>query len=167
MEKYYALINTNLVEAVIVIDSNNNEFISSLESQYNHVIDVTSNTPRPSYGDSYYSDTNTFVSNTTSVVYINDNNIQGHIEIDLSEGFEPFELSEYTVSYEAETDMIVIGCKKYSAPGFIDALNKVMIENEHTFDCFTSLDEGPAHGKFGITWDDAQLLYDNLIRDRL
>lgn len=163
MEKYYALINNNLVEAIAVGDEN---FYSIAQNQYNLVVDVTDLETRPASGDSYYPDTNTFVPNNTNIVFVNDNT-DHHIDIDLSGGLEPFKLSQYTVSYEEEEDMIVIGCKKYSAPGFIDALNKIMAENEHTFDCFTSLDEGPVHGKFGITWDDAQLLYDKLIRDRL
>jgi hypothetical protein len=157
MEKYFALIKNNIVEKVIVATD---KFLSNIEKQYDLIIDVTDNINRPAAGDSYYSKTKCFVSNNIDInhipVDISANHMQNVINVD----FKPFQLSKYDVKYE--NDMIIIGCKHYSVLGLFDALHKVLIEKQHTTSHFTTLDEGPAHGKFGITWDDAQKLYDTL-----
>lgn len=157
MEKYFALIKDGLVESVIVA---NDDFLTHVENKFDLIIDVT-NLARPSPGDSYYSDTQTFVPNEHITHSISADMNADHLQQGTEEGFAPFKISKYTVSYD--NGFIVIGCKKYSAPGFMDALHRVLIEKEKTVGIF-STSKGPAHGKFGITWGDAQMLYNALVK---
>lgn len=150
--KYFALINNNLVNKVIVADDS---FIEEVISQWDIVLDVTDRRPNP--GDSYYPDTDEFISNNTDVHYISS-------DVQIGD-FEPFTLSKYSVS--KEDDMIKIGCKLYSASGIYDVLHALLIEKVTTTELFTSEETGPTHGKFGITWEDAQTLYDVLCGAKL
>lgn len=158
MEKYFALIKNNLVDSIIVADES---FLTIIQSKYDAVVDVTDN--RPNVGDSYYPDVNEFISN---LEIINEIDPELYLEDALpngtEDGFEPFKLSKYSVSYK--DGMVQIGCKYYSAQGLLHVLHKLLIEEEQTTHCFTAADDGPAHGKFGVTWDDAQQLYDVLIK---
>lgn len=160
MEKYFALIKNNIVEGVVV---GNDAFLSQIQDVYSDVVDVTDR-PRPAAGDSYYKDTDSFISNTVHMNHIPVDMSADHLLTGTEEGFEPFQLSQYSVKYE--NGVITIGCKKYSAPGLLDALHKVLIEDHQTTSHFTQLEDGPTHGKFGITWDDAQKLYDALVKVR-
>lgn len=160
MEKYFSLIKNGLVVSIIVADD---DFIQQIEHDYDFIIDVTDN--RPNIGDSYYSDTNIFISNTELAPEIQVDLSADYLQHGTEDGFEPFNLSRYSVKYE--DGMVHIGCKKYSGPGLLDALHKVLIENETgTVACFKIDENGPAHGQFDITWEDVQLLYDALIRVR-
>lgn len=157
MEKYFALIKNNIVESVVV---GTDDFISHMDGKYDHIIDVTEG-DRPSTGDSYYKDTEEFISNAGHTHHIPVDLEAEHLQKGTEDGFEPFTISKYSVSYK--DGFIHIGCKKYSAPGLLDALHKGLVEKQQTVGIFTS-ENGPAHGKFGITWDDAQKLYDALIK---
>lgn len=156
--KYYALIKDQIVEGVIIGEDS---FISILADQYDSIVDVTDRS-RPSPGDSYYLDVDTFISNTAQVTDIPVDLQDSHLQQGLSDGFDPFQISQYTVSYA--DGVITIGCKSYPAIGILDTLYKLLIEKQQTTTYFTSSPEGPAHGKFGITWDDAQKIYDALIQ---
>lgn len=158
MEKYFALIKNNLVNSVIVATD---EFIPLIKHKYEIIVDVTNKT-RPNVGDSYYSDIDTFIPNTIGANHINVDLQAEHLKTGTEEGFEPFTLSKYSVKYD--NGMVHIGCKSYTPAGLFDALHKVLIEDTQTTHCFTTLEDGPAHGKFGITWDDAQKLYDVLLK---
>lgn len=160
MQKYLALINNNLVEHVVVGDDN---FIEHIKNQYDTIVDVT-NRQRPSQGDSYYPQTKQFISNSTNFNII-DVDLPDRLKQGTNEGFEPFQLSKYSVTYSNR--IVTIGCKQYSATALLDALDKVLISDEAVSHCFITGDAGPAHGKFGITWEDAQKLYDALIKVKL
>lgn len=160
MEKYFALINNNLVEHVVV---GNDNFIEHVKNQYDTIVDVTDE-QRPAQGDSYYPQTKQFISNSKNLNMI-DVNLPDRLKQGTNDGFEPFQLSKYSVSYS--NGVVAIGCKQYSAVGLLDALDKVLISDEAVSHCFITGDAGPAHGKFGITWDDAQKLYDALIKVKL
>jgi hypothetical protein len=155
MEKHFALIKNGIVEGVILADD---IFINNIKEKYDLILDVT-NINRPATGDSYYVKTNTFVSNTEDIVHVPVDMSGKHMQNGTEIGFKPFKISKYSVTWE--DGMVVIGCKKYSAPGFFDALHKIFIEKQDTISHFTTIN-GPAHGKFGITWDDVQKLYDVL-----
>lgn len=157
MEKYFALIKNNIVESVVI---GTDEFLSHIKDKYDHVIDVTES-DRPSTGDSYYKDTEEFISNAGHTHHIPVDLDEDHLKQGTEDGFEPFKISKYSVSYK--DGFIYIGCKKYSAAGFLDVLHKGLIEKQQTIGVFTSTN-GPSHGKFGITWEDAQKLYDALIK---
>lgn len=161
MEKYFALIKDGLVKEVIVASD---DFIPLIQDQYDHIIDVTGKS-RPSVGDSYYSNTEEFIQNNldTIVLPVIDEDAD-YLNEGTEDGFEPFQISKYSVSYK--DGFIQIGCKKYSAPGFLEALHKTLVEKEEAIECFNTVD-GPAHGKFGITWEDAQKLYDALRKVKL
>ena len=161
MEKYFALIKNNLIESVIVASD---DFVQTIKGDWDHVVDVT-NTVRPSVGDSYYSDTGAFVSNSVDVNHIPADLSAKHLKEGTQEGFEPFQLSKYSVKYE--DGMVVIGCKRYSLAGFIDSLHKFVIEKQKTSKHFTTLNGNPCHGKFDITWEDMQKLYDVLIKVKI
>lgn len=156
---FYALIKNNLVQSIIVADDT---FIQSL-TDYDHIIDVTDN--RPCVGDSYYPETGVFTSNTETSIILPVENIE-HLT-GTEEEIVPFRLSKYSVSYDSTTKMVKIGCKNYDLLMLKDALYKGLIENQQHPHCFTSLENGPMHGKFGITWEDAQLLYDKLMKVRI
>jgi hypothetical protein len=160
MEKHFALIKNNIVEQIIVADV---DFINHVKEKYDLVIDVTDS--RPAVGDSYYPDTKTFISNNQTLHEIPVDLNAEHLHQGTEDGFEPFEMSKYSVSYKDE--IITIGCKQYSALGMLDTLHKLLIEKQHTTTYFTSLEKGPTHGKFDVTWDDAKKLYDLLVKVKL
>lgn len=161
MEKYLALIKNKLVISVIVA---NEEFINVIKSKYDYIIDVT-NQKRPEIGDSYYPSTGEFISNNLAVNDIPLDGIEEHLTAGTEEGFEPFKLSKYMVSYS--DGIITVGCKQYPALGFLDSLHKVLVEKQHTTTIFTSADEGPSHGKYDITWEDARILHEALKKVKL
>lgn len=160
MSKLFALVKNSLVVSVVVAKE---DALEHLQGTCDLVVDVTKG-HRPEPGESYYSDTKTFVSNSRTHHHIHADKTAPHLNQGTEDGFEPFKLSQHTVSY-AE-GVITIGCKSYSALGFMDALHKVLIEKNSTVGVFSTA-KGPAHGKFGITWDDAQALYDALSKVRL
>lgn len=160
MEKHFALVKNNLVEAVIV---GTDTFAQHVKDKYDFVIDVSEGL-RPSAGDSYYYDTKTFVANNLSEHQIPVDLSAAHLHTGTESGFKPFEISKYSVSYK--DGIITIGCKNYSAVGILDTLHKLIVDKKQTTTYFTALKEGPTHGKFGITWDDAQKLYDALKKVR-
>jgi hypothetical protein len=156
MEKHFAIIKNGLVQGIIVAEIN---FINSLAPQYDFIIDVSEG-QRPTTGDSYYPDTKTFVSNHLVEHTIPVDLSLPHLHMGTQDGFEPFLTSKYSVSYESGT--ITIGCKKYPAIAILDTLHKLLVEKQKTTTYFTALKDGPTHGKFGITWEDAQKIYDAL-----
>jgi len=156
MDRYYALVDNSIVVGVVVADES---FAAQLSTEHSAVIDVTDSS-RPTPGDSYYPDVGAFVSNTQQVTDIPVDLEADHINGGSDDGFEPFNLSHYSVSYSA--GVVTIGCKLYPAAGLLDTLHKLLVEKQQTTTFFTSSPEGPMHGKFGITWDDAQALYDKL-----
>lgn len=160
MEKYFALINNSLVVSVAVGDDS---FLSHIDGKYDLVVDVT-NRDRPMPGDSYYSNIDSFISNSIETIHIPVDLSAAHLNSGTEKGFEPFNISKYSVRYDKGT--IQIGCKKYSAPGFMDALHKILIEKETTVHCFDT-SKGPTHGKFEVTWDDVKKLYEALKKVRL
>jgi len=160
MEKHFALIKNNLVEAVIV---GNDDFLENIRGKYDFAIDVSEGL-RPATGDSYYPDTKTFVANHLTDHRIPVDLSSAHLHTGTENGFKPFQISKYSVSYE--NGVITIGCKKYSAVGMLDTLHKLLIDKQQTTTYFTALKTGPTHGKFEITWDDAQKLYDALRKVR-
>ena len=87
-----------------------------------------------------------------------------HLSSGTEEGLTSFNLSKYTVHY-AE-GKLTIGCKTYPAAGILDTLHKLLVEKQQTTTFFTASPEGPMHGKFGVTWEDAQKLYDALRKVR-
>lgn len=158
MERYYALIKKGLVIHIVVADDS---FLRHV-SEYT-VVDVTGG-DRPHVGDSYLPDTSTFLSNnkeTIELPYDEDSRADEGTE----EGFEPFNISKYRVSYEA--GYVFIGCKKYSALGLMDALRKTLVEKKENAACFSASDIGPTDGTFHITWEDAKRLYEALGRVKL
>jgi hypothetical protein len=157
MEKYFALIKKHMVESIIVA---NDAFAKELLSKYDYVVDVTKQ--RPTVGDSYYPETDSFISNTTDFHHIPVDLEAEHLQKGTEDSFEPFKLSKYSVSYE--NGVVTIGCKQYSAPGLLDSLHKVLIEDHSTVAYFNTMGPNPGHGKFDITWEDAQALYDALIK---
>jgi hypothetical protein len=163
MEKHFALIKNNIVEHVIVATD---DFLSHLMKKYDLdlIIDVTGDS-RPTAGDSYYPDTKTFIANHTVVHTIPVNLNAEHLHQGTEDGFQPFEMSQYSASYK--DGMVTIGCKQYSAIGMLDTLHKLLVDNQRTTTYFTALKEGPAHGKFGITWDDAKKLHEALKKVKL
>jgi hypothetical protein len=163
MEKHFALIKNGIVEKVIVASLNGN-FIGSIVTEYDLIIDV-SDGPRPATGDSYYADTKTFVSNHHTVHHIPFDPNAEHLRQGTEDGFAPFEMSKYSVSYK--DGMVTIGCKQYSAIGMLDTLHKLLVEKKQTTTLFTSLEKGPTHGKFDVTWDDAKKLHEALKKVKL
>lgn len=160
MEKHFALIKNNIVEYTVVATD---EFAIQLAKKYDLVIEVGDN--RPTTGDSYYPDTKTFVSNHQTVHHIPFDPSAEHLHNGTEDGFEPFEMSKYSVSYK--DGMVTIGCKQYSAIGMLDTLHKLLVEKKHTTTLFTSLEKGPTHGKFDVTWDDAKKLHEALKKVKL
>jgi hypothetical protein len=156
MEKHYALVKNNLVEAVIV---GTDDFIEHIKNKYDFIIDVSKD-PRPTTGDSYYPDTGTFVANHLVEHQIPVDMSADHLHNGTNSGFESFKISKYLVSYK--DGVITIGCKKYSAPGILDTLHRLLIEKQRTTTYFTTLESGFTHGKFDITFEDAQKIYDAL-----
>lgn len=157
MEKHFALIKNGIVEKVIVATY---DFLPHLMEKYGLDLIVEVNDLRPTAGDSYYIDTKTFVANHLSTHQIPVDLSAVHLHEGTQDGFEPFEISKYSVSYK--DGMITIGCKKYTAIGMLDTLHKLLIEKKQTTTYFTALKEGPTHGKFLITWGDAQKIYEAL-----
>lgn len=158
MEKHFALIKDGVVEGVIVATD---DFLQHINNKYDFIIDV-SDIKRPSAGDSYYSDTKTFVCNTSDSHQIPVDLSAEHLHQGTRDGFEPFQISKYSVSYKDGT--ITIGCKQYSAIGMLDTLHKLIVDKQQTTTYFTALKDGPTHGKFGITWEDAKKIYEALNR---
>lgn len=161
MEKHFALIKNNLVEAVVV---GTDTFIQSIKDKYDFIIDVSEG-QRPTTGDSYYPDTKIFISNHSVEHQIPVDTSSIHLHNGTESGFKPFETSKYSVSYE--NGVIKIGCKNYSAIGMLDTLHKLLVEKQQTTTYFTALKEGPTHGKFGITWEDAKKIYEALSKVKL
>lgn len=161
MERYYALIKNHIIESVVVA---NDDFLSHIKDKYDYIIDVTDN--RPNIGDSYYPATEEFISNTEKNHIIDvDTNLE-HLQLGEDDGFAPFTLSKYSVKYNK--GLVTIGCKQYNAAGLLDALHRGLEEHERgTVSCFMTHDDGPSHGKFGITWDDAHKLYEALRKVKL
>jgi hypothetical protein len=163
MEKHFALIKNNMVERVVIATD---DFLPHLMKKYelDMIIDVTGD-DRPTAGDSYYPDTKTFVSNHSTIHEIPADLNAEHLHLGTDSGLEPFKMSKYSVSYK--NGMVTIGCKQYSAIGMLDTLHKLLIEKKKTTTYFTALEEGPTHGKFGITWDDARRLHEALKKVKL
>jgi hypothetical protein len=163
MEKHFALIKNNIVEHVIVATE---DFLPHLMKKYglDLIIDVTGDN-RPTAGDSYYPDTKTFVANHMTAHNIPADITAEYLHQGTEDGFEPFELSQYSVSYK--NGMVTIGCKQYSVMGVMDTLHRMLVEKQQTTTYFTSLKEGLAHGKFSITWDDARKLHEALKKVKL
>lgn len=159
MEKHLALIKNKLVMSVAI---GNDDFAAHVRDQYDYIIDVT-NRERPTVGHSYYPETDSFIDNSNDVNLIPVDMNVSHMKMGAEDGFEPFNISKYSVSYK--DGMVQIGCKKYSAVGLFDALHRVLIDKEavDTIHCFR-VAGGPGHGKFAITWSDARLLYEALSR---
>lgn len=143
-----------MVEAIVVADK---EFLEHISDKYDEVLNLT-DVKHPTTGDSYYSETKMFVSNT----------ITGHhdIKYDLNaphlrggknETFEQFKISKYTVKHENRT--VYIGCKSYPAAGLMDTLHKLLIEKYKVTTYFLATKDGPSHGKFGVSWEDAEKIY--------
>lgn len=151
MEKYFALIKNDLVQHIIVADD---DFLKHIKKDYDHIVDVT-NTDRPQPGDSYYPKTESFIANHIELTDISD-------EPAPELNFEPFHISKYHVSHQ--DGYIIIGCKKYSAAGFIKEVKKIAERTEDTTSTFVARPEGPAHGKFGVTWADVQKIYEIIIK---
>ena len=162
MEKHFALIKSSIVEKVIVATD---DFLPHLMEKYNLDLIVEVNDPRPTAGDSYYADTKTFVANHLSTHQIPVDLSAEHLHQGTEDGFEPFEISKYSVSYK--DGMITIGCKQYSAIGMLDTLHKLLVEKQQTTTYFTALEKGPTHGKFDVTWDDARKLHEALKKVKL
>lgn len=160
MEKHYALIKKSLVIAVVV---GNDSFLSHIEGKYDYVIDVT-NRERPSAGDSYYHEIDSFLNNEVEEVYVPVDKTAPHLNQGTEDGFEPFNLSQYSVRYD--NGWVQIGCKKYSAAGLFDALHSIVVKNTSTIHVFHTT-HGPAHGKYGISWNDVTLLYEKLKKVKL
>lgn len=158
--RHFALIKGGIVQSVVF---GNAEFAESIRGQYEQIVEVTDRT-RPSPGDSYYPDQDAFHSNDAAIVHIKVDLTADHLNRGTEVGFKPFKLSKYNVSYE--DGFIRIGCRKYSAHGFMDALHMILIEKQTSAHCFRT-GKNPGHGKFDITWDDAQMLYDALSKVRL
>jgi len=162
MEKHFALIKNGIVEKVIVA---NDSFLPHLMEKYSLDLIVEVGENRPTAGDSYYPDTKTFVANHIAVHQIPVDVSGKHLHNGTEDGFEPFHISKYSVSYA--DGMITIGCKQYSAVGMLDTLHKLLVEKQKTTTYFTALEKGPTHGKFDVTWDDAQKLYEALKKVKL
>jgi hypothetical protein len=154
--RYFAIVKNNIVESVIVSEE-------ALHIEGAELIEVSED-KRPGPGDSYYAESNTFVANDTTLNLIEATPPE-HLLTGTDEGFPPFRISKYEVSYES--GIVTIGCKKYSARGLLDALHKVLDKDHTVTSHFEVRDEGPAHGKFGITWDDAEQLYAALKKVKL
>lgn len=159
---YIALIKNNLVDAITEGDA---AFLSYAATQYDGAIDVTDTDPRPQPGDSYYARVGAFVSNAAIYTPLNNLELASLLAQGTLDGFAPFNLSSYSVSYA--DGIVTIGCKQYGARGLLQALYEVLQEHKTDVADFTTNDDGPAHGKFGITWDDAQMLYDALVQVNL
>jgi len=155
----YALIKNNLVESVIVGDS---DFIKNI-NDYDAIIDVSNLSVSP--GDSYYPDTAIFISNTSQLHDIPVDKSALHLNLGTESGFPDFNISKYTVKYKDGN--ITIGCKTYPAIGVLDTLHKMLIQKEKTTTIFSCASGNPSHGKFDITWEDAQAIYDALIKVKL
>lgn len=156
-ELYLALVRNNMVRTIAVGDA---EFVAYAESRYDYVIDVTNHTPRPVQGDSYYPETGQFISNTQTETPLTCAELDPAIPEGTAESFAPFPLSQYSVSFADH--VVTVGCRRYGAKGLLQALYEVLVENETTVEAFHTMSTGPAHGKYGITWDDATLLYNAL-----
>lgn len=159
MQKYLALINKNIVHSVVIGDE---KFLEHVSNEYDFVVDVT-DIKRPTAGDSYYPEANQFVNNELEIISIPANLDEEHMKRGTENGFEPFNISKYSVRYE--NGMVQIGCKKYSAAGLFDVAHKILIEKTKTIHYFDT-SNGPTHGKFAVTWDDVKKLYDALSRVR-
>ena len=162
MEKHFALIKNGIVEKVIVATD---DFLPHLMEKYSLDLIVEVGDDRPTAGDSYYADTKTFVSNHLAIHDIPVDMSTVRLYNGTENGFEPFQMSKYSVSYK--DGMITIGCKQYSAAGMLDTLHKLLIDKQQTTTYFTALEKGPTHGKFDVTWEDAQKLYDALKKVKL
>lgn len=163
MEKYFALIKNNIVKSVAVGDD---DFLAHIQSQYDFVVDVT-NRDRPTIEDSYYPDSDSFVSNAVAQIVDVPTDIDAeHLNQGTDDGFEPFRISKYVVKYD--NGIVQIGCKKYPAAVLLDALYKALVEEqEGTLYCFNTAGEKPVHGKFDISWEDAQKIYDALSKVKI
>lgn len=160
MSKYFALIKNRLVQGIIVADD---VFRDTIKNDYDVILDVT-NVARPAVGDSYYPATEEFVSNLATEVNIPVDHSLDYLNEGTADGFETFATSKYTVQYQ--DGFITIGCKKYSAPGVLVALHEFLNEDPEVSGCFTIESGNPAHGKYEITWEDAQMIYDALKKVR-
>jgi hypothetical protein len=163
MEKHFALIKNNIVEHVVIATE---DFLPHLMKKYNldTIVDVTAS-ERPTAGDSYYPDTKTFISNHSTIHEIPADLGAKYLHEGTEDGFEPFEMSKYSVSYK--DGMVTIGCKQYSGIGMLDTLHKLLVEKQKTTTYFTALETGPTHGKFDVTWDDAKKLHEALKKVKL
>lgn len=149
---YYALVRYDMVRTVAVGDA---DFATYAATKYDYVIDVTDMDPRPVQGDSYYG--GKFVSNTETELSLDDLELDPAIPEGLAVTFAPFQLSKYAVSFA--DGVVTIGCKHYGAKGLLQVLYALLVESAPVIDSFHVMDTGPAHGRYGITWDDANLLY--------
>lgn len=158
-----ALVKNNLVESLAVGDA---DFALHVKNKYDYVIDVTDR-DRPSPGDSYYPLSDRFIVNRDDLAAMSVAQSNApHLTNGTEDTFEPFKLSKYSVSYDKDSKIVIIGCKKYPIVGLLDALHKVLIDKEQDLHCFMVLKDGPTHGKFGITWNDAKILYETLSKVR-
>lgn len=162
MSKYYALINNSLVVDVIVAEDDT--FLSNINNLYDTIVDVTDRT-RPSTGDSYNSGSDSFVSNAVTYIDAVIDTSQDFLHQGTEDGFDSLLLSKYTVS--CADGEVTMDCKRLDALVLLDALHKFLVDDADVVGDFTSTEEGPGYGKFIITWDDAQLLYNALIKVRL
>lgn len=159
MEKYLALIKNGVIENIVIGDDS---FIEHIQPQYDAVIDVTHGA-RPHCGDSYYPDSKSFISNQSHHHDLAVDYDKEHLQKGTKDSFEPFAISQYSVKYK--NGFVLIGCKRYPAAPLLDALHRGLKRRERgTVSCFYATESGPTHGKFDITWDDAQKLHDALIQ---
>lgn len=159
MEKYFAILKNNIVESVILAGD---DFMDThIKSEY---VDVTDR-QRPSPGDSYSPELDKFISNDLKFIEFDTDPDQEHLQSGTDDSFPPMQLSKYSTSYA--DGVVTIGCKKLSAISLLDALHKILVDKEQNVGDFEASPEGPGHGKFGISWDDAKKLYDALSKVRL
>lgn len=151
---YLALVRYGMVRTIAVGDA---DFMTYASTLYDEVIDVTDVSPRPVQGDSYYAETGQFVCNHTTDVPLADVELDAAIPEGPASGFDSFQMSNYSVTFQPGT--VTIGCMRFGARGLLQSLYEVLVEHETTVAQFHTMDAGPAHGRYGITWVDAEALY--------
>lgn len=67
--------------------------------------------------------------------------------------------SHYLVSLDRYRDVVTIGCKNYSASKMLATGKAFLLEDQNSHSIFQKEQEFLKHGKFGITVEDARVLF--------
>lgn len=157
MIKNYALIKSGVVVNCIVADES---FVATIQSDYDLVIDLSSQTSPVSPGASYDSTTGLFIEpmiSTDNTIYQSTDVVTGSATT-----FSPFNLSNdsegLTVSCSSDTNTIVVGCRSYDMRWLRNELTLLCTDSKPRGAIFYATTGGILDRGFVATWVDCNLI---------